>query len=129
MEEVSAAAHFVWNDESIADKVALETVQIINQTYKRKFVFFNGRSFKYIVGGLFYLLGFRYNDVKNQRELADKLCTNDVTIRTAYRKWLETFPDLFIDIIGKLAADRDLRCFVLLDLKSNILQLEAKQAC
>jgi hypothetical protein len=127
MDEVSAAAHTVWWDKSIADTIASETVQIINQTYTRKIVFFNGKSSKCLVGGLFYLLGFRYNAVKKQRELADQLGTTDVTIRVSYRKWLETFPDLFLDVIGKFAADRDLRYFVLLNLKQSLLQSEAKR--
>lgn len=127
MEEVLAAAHTVWIDRSIADKVALETVQIINQTYKRKFAFFNGKSSRCLVGGLFYLLGYRYGAVKKQNELADRLGTTDVTIRVSYRRWLEMFPDLFLDVIGKFAADKDLRYFVLLDLNKSMLKSEARK--
>ena len=71
------------------------------------------------MGGLFYLLGFRYNDVKKQIELACKLGTTDVTIRKSYREWLVSFPDLFADVIGKLAQHESLRYFVLLDLKQK----------
>lgn len=121
-EEVLATAHTVWSNESIADQVALDASKIINQISKRKHLFFNGKSSKFIVGGLFYLLGFRHDAIKKQRELADKLGTNDVTIRTAYRQLLKEFPDLFFDIIGKFAEDDNFRFFVFLDLKQNALQ-------
>jgi hypothetical protein len=126
IDEVSVAALAVWIDKSIADKIASETIQIINLAYIRKFVFFNGRSSKYLVGGLFYLLSYRHDAIKRQRELADQLGTTDVTIRVSYQKWIETFPDLFLDVIGKFASDRDHRCYVLLDLKQKLLQSEAK---
>jgi hypothetical protein len=129
LDEVSAAANNVWFDKSIADAIASEAVQIINQTYTRKFSFFNGKSSKYLVGGLFYILGYRYDVIKKQNELADQLGTTDVTIRASYRKWLETFPDLFLDVIGKFAANSALRSFVLLDLKQSLLQSESKRVC
>ncbi len=122
--EVSDAAHEIWPQKTVSETIASEAVKILNQTYKRKFVFFNGKSYRYLVGGLFYLLGFRFNAVKKQRELADVLGTSDVTIRKAYRSWLETFPDLFLDVIAKLAADKELRYYVLLDLKPNLIQSE-----
>lgn len=129
MDEVSTAAHAIWLNNSIADAIASEAFQIINQTYTRKFSFFSGKSSKCLVGGLFYLLSFRHNTVKRQTELADQLGTTDVTIRLSYRKWLETFPDLFLDVIGKLAADKDLRSYVLLDLKQSLLRSEAQGTC
>jgi hypothetical protein len=127
MEEVLAAAYMVWADKSIANKVAQEATQIINQTYKRKFAFYNGKRSRCIVGGLFYLLGFRFDGIKRQNEIADCLGTTDVSIRLSYRKWLETFPDLFWDVIGKFAEDKDLRYFVLIDLKEKILNPGSKK--
>lgn len=112
MDEVSVAAHAVWFDKSIADEITWETVRIINQTYTRKFSFFSGKSSKCLVGGLFYLLGYRYDAIKKQNELADALGTSDVSIRVSYRKWLETFPDLFLDVIGKFGTNSVLRTFV-----------------
>jgi transcription initiation factor TFIIIB Brf1 subunit/transcription initiation factor TFIIB len=123
-DEVSAVAQTVWLDRLIADTIASEASQIINQTYTRKFAFFNGKSSRCLVGGLFYLLGFRYDAIKKQNELADRLGTTDVTIRLSYRRWLETFPDLFLDVINKFAADKDLRFFVLLDLKEGMIKSE-----
>jgi transcription initiation factor TFIIIB Brf1 subunit/transcription initiation factor TFIIB len=105
---VRASAYTVWQDKLLADKVAEETVKIINRAYARKFRFFNGKTSRCLVGGLFYLLGFKYESTKRQRELADKLGTSDVTIRASYRDWLEEFPDMFLDGIGKLAMDKDL---------------------
>ena len=126
MDEISAAASIIWLDESIASIIALETAQIISQTYARKFSFFSGKSAKYIIGGLFYLLGYRYNIIKRQYELADKLGTNDVTISASYRKWLVSFPDLFLDVISKFASDNAHRSFVLLELNQSLRQSESK---
>jgi transcription initiation factor TFIIIB Brf1 subunit/transcription initiation factor TFIIB len=116
IEEVLSVARMVWIDKKIADSVARETIQIINQTYRRKFVFFNGKSSRNIIGGLFYILGYRYNSIKKQKELADLLGTTEMTIRASYHKWLQAFPDLFGDVIGEFAKHKNLRYFVLLEL-------------
>ena len=121
-EELSSAAHTVWSNETIADKVAVDASKIINQICKRKHLFFNGKSYKFIAGGLFYLLGFRHNAIKKQRELANQLGTNEITIRDSYRMLLQEFPDLFLDIMGKFAEDDSLRFFVFLGLKQNAVQ-------
>jgi transcription initiation factor TFIIIB Brf1 subunit/transcription initiation factor TFIIB len=123
MDEVLASAHCIWFDKSIADAIAQEAVQIMNQVYSRKITFFNGRSCNSIVGGLFYILGHRHNAVMKQRELADKLGSTDITIRASYRKWMTVFPDLFLDVIAKFAGDSSLKYFVLLDLKKSCSQL------
>lgn len=127
MEEVLAAAHTVWSDTIVADQVALSTMEIISKTYSRKFVFFNGKSSKSLVGGLFYILGFKYDVPKKQRELADKLSTTDVTIRSSYKQWLETFPDLFLDVLAKLAQDSAFRQYVLIDFKPKIQVLQSQR--
>lgn len=98
----------------------MDALEIIAKAHKRKFAFFNGKTSRGLVGGLFYLLGHKYDVVKNQKELADRLGTTDVTIRASYRNWLEAFPDLFLDVIGKLAQDQNLRYYVLTDLKRKI---------
>lgn len=126
--EISTAAHAVWLNKSVADAIALETVQIINQTYKRKFAFFNGKSSRCIVGGLFYLLGYRHDAIKKQNEIAHQIGTTEISIRVSYRKWLETFPDLFLDVIGKFATISSLRSFILFDLKQSLLQPDSKGA-
>jgi transcription initiation factor TFIIIB Brf1 subunit/transcription initiation factor TFIIB len=122
VDEVFAAANTLWLDKSIAATIASSALQIINQTYTRRFEFFSGRSSKYLVGGLFFLLGYRYCAIKKQKELAHQLGTTEVTIRLSYRKWLETFPDLFLDVINKFAENKNFRVFVLLDLKQRLHQ-------
>jgi transcription initiation factor TFIIIB Brf1 subunit/transcription initiation factor TFIIB len=101
--EVIAAAKIVWSDQVTAEKIAANSLEIIANAHKRNFAFFSGKSSRGLIGGLFYLLGFRYHAVKKQKELAEKLGTTDVTIRTSYRKWLEEFPDLFSDVSDKIA--------------------------
>jgi transcription initiation factor TFIIIB Brf1 subunit/transcription initiation factor TFIIB len=119
-EEVAVAAKTIWPNHLVANAISKETVDFIMKTHARKFSFFTGKTSRGIVGGLFYLLGYKYDAVKNQKELADRLGTSDVTIRASYRSWLEEFPDLFHDIIGKLAQDRNLRWYVLVDLRRKI---------
>jgi transcription initiation factor TFIIIB Brf1 subunit/transcription initiation factor TFIIB len=92
------------------------------KTGKRKGLFFNGKTSRGLVGGLFYLLGYKYDCSKNQNELADRLGTSDVTIRASYRSWLEEFPNLFQDVIGKLAQDQNLRWYIILDHRRKVAQ-------
>ena len=117
LDEVMTASYDIWINSETANQIARDTVQIINKTYARKFSFFTGKSSKSLLGGLFYLLGYRHNAIKKQREIAVKLGTTEVSIRASYRQWLETFPDLFLDIISKFAQDKDLRTYILLTLK------------
>lgn len=123
-EEIFVATQLLWLDKTVAEKVALDALNTLNRTRIRKVVFFNGKSSKYIIGGLFYLLGYRYNAVKKQRELADQLNTSDVTIRAAYRQWLKEFPDLFVDVIGKLAENKNnsIHYFMLLNFNQRAIQ-------
>jgi transcription initiation factor TFIIIB Brf1 subunit/transcription initiation factor TFIIB len=123
MEDIVTLAHALWSDKAIADKVAADTDATISQAYQRKFVFFNGKSAKYVVGGLFYLLSFRYDSIRKQREIADKLGTTDVTVRASYRQWLANFPDLFPDVIGKLSENPAFRYSLLIDLQLNVEDL------
>ncbi len=107
--KVSSSAHLVWLDNSIADMIALETIQLINESYYRNFLFFNGVSSKRIIAGLFYLLGYRYKVIKSQNEIADKLNTSDATIRKSYQKWLHTFPESFLDIKSNFETNKELK--------------------
>jgi hypothetical protein len=122
LEEVMAAAHSIWSNQSTADKIAVDTMSIVRQTQKRKWAFYNGKSSKGLVSGLFYLLGFRYGAEKKQKYLAQRLGTTEMTVRAYYRKWLKEFPDLFLDVIGKFAQHNELRYFVLLELGQSKLQ-------
>ena len=100
--EVVAAAKSVWSEQVTAEKIAANALEIIANAYKSRFAFFSGKSSRGLIGGLFYLLGFRYDVVKKQKELAEKLGTTDVTIRTSYRKWLDEFPEFFADVSDKI---------------------------
>ncbi|MGA2681580.1 MAG: hypothetical protein ABSF44_07250 [Candidatus Bathyarchaeia archaeon] len=108
VQEITVAANLLWQNKKTARKINMDTVEIINKVCKKKFAFGNGKSFRCIVGGLFYLLGFRYDDPKKQREIAIVLQITDVSIRSSYKQWLKDFPDLFKDIIAKL-ADQEFR--------------------
>jgi len=112
-------AQIIWSSKTTVHNVAADSYSILTKVQGRKTAFCSGRRATALVGGLFYLLGFRYNDVKKQIELARKLGTTEVTIRKSYREWLIGFPDLFVDVIGKLAQHESLRYFVLLDLKQK----------
>jgi transcription initiation factor TFIIIB Brf1 subunit/transcription initiation factor TFIIB len=124
IEEIITTAQTIWPNKALSKKIAFDALELLSQTYARKFVFYNGKSAKHLIGGLFYLLGYRYNAVKKQRELADILGTSDVTIRKAYRGWLETFPDLFLDVIAKFMDDNEMKYYVLLDLKPKMVTLQ-----
>jgi len=100
--EVTEAAKAVWPNSVNAEKIAANALEIITNAHKSKFAFFSGKSSRGLIGGLFYLLGFRYDAEKKQKELAEKLGTTDVTIRASYRKWLEEFPELFADVNDKI---------------------------
>jgi len=101
VQEIMSAAHSLWPNKKTARKIATDTVEIINHVYKNKFSFSNGKSLRCIMGGLFYLLGFRYDDPRKQREIAIALQITDVSIRSFYKKWLHEFPELFQDIVAK----------------------------
>ena len=116
-EEVETAAKTIWPNHVVAKDISEEAVDILVKTRERKFSFFNGKTTRGLVGGLFYLLGYKFDAVKNQKELADSLGTSDVTIRGSYRNWLEEFPDLFQDVVAKLAQDQNLRWYVLVDFR------------
>ena len=109
--DVIAAAKTIWSDQVMAEKIASSALEIITIASKRNFAFFSGKSFRGLVGGLFYLLGFRYDAAKKQKALAGQLGTTDVTIRASYRKWLEEFPDLFADVSDKIATNNNLSYF------------------
>lgn len=96
---IISTAHMLWPKNATAEPVIADTVEIINHVCKKKFSFYNGKALKCMVAGLFYILGFRYNAPKKQREIGIALQITDVTLRSSYKKWLKTFPDLFQDVI------------------------------
>lgn len=124
LEEIVIAAKAVWPNRIVANAIGEETMDIMMKTYKRKRSFFAGKTSRGLVGGLFYLLSYKYDVVKNQKQLADRLGTSDVTIRASYRDWLEEFPDLFGDVVTKLAQDQNLRWYMVADCRRRISELK-----
>jgi hypothetical protein len=109
--EITAVAYLLWPSKGISRKITSDTVKIINQVCKKKFSFINGKSFRCVVGGLFYLLGFRYDCPKKQKEIAIALQITDVSIRSFYKQWLKEFPEMFQDVIKKLPDPKLHRCY------------------
>jgi transcription initiation factor TFIIIB Brf1 subunit/transcription initiation factor TFIIB len=93
--KVLSYASKLWRDQSIAESIATEASHIITTVYKRRHIFFSGKSAKRVLSGIFYLLGMKNNAKKTQKQIANTLNTNDVTVRDSYRDWLDNFPDLF----------------------------------
>jgi transcription initiation factor TFIIIB Brf1 subunit/transcription initiation factor TFIIB len=103
-------AQTIWSNQVMAEKIGLNALETVTLASKEKFGFFTGKSTKGLLGGLFYLLGFRHGAKRTQKELARLLRTTDVTIRVSYRKWLEEFPDLFSDVVCKRAENDKIGC-------------------
>jgi transcription initiation factor TFIIIB Brf1 subunit/transcription initiation factor TFIIB len=95
IDKISSLAHEIWRDSpKIAEKTASEASRIIQLASERTPTFFSGKSAKGILGGLFYHLSHRYNNVKTQKEIARCLGTTEMTVRASSRDWQEQFPDL-----------------------------------
>jgi endonuclease III-like uncharacterized protein len=123
-DEIKIAAKTIWSNSVISKVIGEETVDTLLLAQKRKPSFFAGKTSRGLVGGLFYLLGYKYDSAKNQKELADRLCTSDVTIRASYRNWLKEFPDVFQDVVVKLAQDQNIRWYMLVDYRQKTYQLQ-----
>jgi hypothetical protein len=118
LEQLSSAqilsyASVIWRDkQSMAKLMAAEASHIIQIVSKRRPTFFSGKSEKGLLCGMFCLLSLKNKALKTQGEIARSLDTTDVTIRASYRKWLEEFPDLFLDLCPFLAEDEKIGLFV-----------------
>ena len=108
---IISTAHMLWSENTIAEQVIADTVEIINHVCQNNFSFYNGKALKCIVAGLFYILGFRYGAPKKQREIGITLQITDVTLRSSYKKWLKSFPDLFQDVIT-IISQKPCHCLV-----------------
>jgi hypothetical protein len=103
IQQITAISQMLWSNKKISGKITKDVIKIMNQVNRKNFLFCNGKSLRCPLGGLFYLLGHRYNDRKKQREIARTLQTTEVSVRIYYRKWLKDFPELFQDITEKLS--------------------------
>lgn len=93
--KVLSYASKVWEDKLVAKLIAAETSKIIKTVYRKKSVFFSGKSARRVLSGIFYLLGRKNKAKKTQKEIARSLNTTDVTVRDSYREWIGTFPNFF----------------------------------
>ncbi len=84
----------IWKgQELVARAMASETVRIIREAREKAPSFFWGKSRKWILGGLFYLVGRKMHVTKTQKQIATCLDTDEMTIRNSYREWLGHFPE------------------------------------
>jgi hypothetical protein len=103
VQEITVLSQMLWSNKKISGKITRDVIKIMNQVYRKNFLFCNGKSWRCPLGGLFYLLGHRYNDPKRQKEIAHTLHTTEVSIRIYYKQWLRDFPELFQDITEKIS--------------------------
>jgi hypothetical protein len=68
-----------------------------HQSIQTKLEIFLWQSPKCILGGLFYILGYKFNSIKTRREIADFLYTTEDSIRNSFKNWLIEFPQIFTD--------------------------------
>ena len=100
-EETILSAKAIW-DAQTAEDIAANALQILAKASNRKITFFNGKTPKCILGGLFYILGYRIRQEVTERRIANSLGATEVSIRKSYSLWLSDFPDLFTDVILKM---------------------------
>jgi len=87
-EEILSSAEKIWQGQNKLNmEIASEALTIIREKYEDDPTFFSGKSVKGIVGGLFYLLGQRHDNVRTQRQIAMSLNATEATIRDSCRKW------------------------------------------
>jgi transcription initiation factor TFIIIB Brf1 subunit/transcription initiation factor TFIIB len=67
--------------------MASDATRLICEAYEKNPAFFGNRSKKWVLGGLFYLLGKKHDEPKTQKRIADILDSNEMTIRDSYQKW------------------------------------------
>lgn len=87
-------ANKTWEDQrQVVESMASKAIRLVFEAYEENPAFFGSRSRKWILGGLFYLLGQRNGVARTQKQIAKSLDTNEMTIRTSYREWLAQFPE------------------------------------
>jgi transcription initiation factor TFIIIB Brf1 subunit/transcription initiation factor TFIIB len=106
-EVTASAARAVWRNNKIVDDITSDALQILAKASGINLRFFTSKAPKCLLGGLFYLLGWRYNVARTQREIANMLGTTEVSIRKAYKNWLKEFPQFFKDITVKMETRKN----------------------
>jgi hypothetical protein len=108
--DILSYASDLWRAQgSIAQAIASETVRIIHLAYTKAPSFFEDKNRKWILGGLFYLLGRRMSAGKTQKQIARCLGTSEMTIRKSYKKWLGSFPEFWPEATMHLQEGHDKR--------------------
>jgi transcription initiation factor TFIIIB Brf1 subunit/transcription initiation factor TFIIB len=86
----------IWKgQELVAKTITSETVRIIREAHEKEPSFFWDKSRKWLLGGLFYLIGKKTNVPKTQKQIAKCLGTDEIMIRDSYREWLVHFPEFW----------------------------------
>ena len=103
-ELVLKLAHKIWNDQpEKAREKGKQASKIIEDCYKQKPWFFCGRTYRTILGGLFYLLseyqkktidGLYYRKENSMKKIGYDLETTEVGVRQGYLRWKKSFPKL-----------------------------------
>jgi len=96
------AAYQICDDGQVAIKMVTHATAILKEAHETDPRFFNGKTTRSTIGGLFYLLGFRLYTHAHQKKIAYVLGTSDTSIRESYRRWLKTFPNAFADVTERL---------------------------
>ena len=101
LRRLSHAQALFWANETwegqgqVAKGMASKAMTLVLRAYEKNPAFFGNKSRKWILGGLFYLLGQRSGAAKTQKQIARSLGTTEMTIRASCREWLTQFPEFW----------------------------------
>lgn len=101
-----SAARSIWVSQETADAIGANALQILAKASMNNLRFFNGKASRSLLGGLFYLLGFRFKAEMTQTEIAYQLGISEVSVRKSYKDWFDEFPYFFTDLATKLNTPR-----------------------
>lgn len=101
-EDTMSAARSIWISQETADCIGANALNVLAKASTNNLRFFNGKASRSLLGGLFYLLGFRFNAEMTQSEIAYLLGISEVSVRKSYRDWLKEFPQFFTDLTAKM---------------------------
>jgi len=89
--EILKLAHKLWHDPQVARRMGLEAAKIIRDIYKKNPPYLCGRAKNSILAGLFYYLGVVRSERIKQRDIAEVLRVNELTIRNCTKRWYRLF--------------------------------------
>ena len=99
--QISRAVHKLSFSKDKKHDILQEAVSLVEKSYKKNKFFFCGKSPLRIIGGLMYLLSFKYCKEKfTMRSVGQELVylskgiITEPTIRKGYRDWIKIFPEL-----------------------------------